>query len=90
MINTLASNAMASYASMSSANNPLQSGFAGFQQASQSMQNASYDLAKGTSGGADITQAAVSIQSASIQAQASAEVIRRSDSMLGSIIDIFA
>jgi hypothetical protein len=65
-------------------------GLQGYQEASNQLQNAASTLARGNRQNTDITDAAVSMQRSSLQAQASAEVIRRADGMVGTIIDIFA
>jgi len=70
-------------------NNVMASGLEGYQQASKQMQRASADIAQGQRQNADFTTSAVNLQSASLQAQASAEVIRKADGMIGTIIDIF-
>jgi hypothetical protein len=71
----------------------LYSGLQGYQQGSSSMSNASRELAGAFSEGkrnVDVNRAAVDLSAGSLQAQASAEVISRADSMLGTIIDTFA
>ncbi|WP_395338722.1 hypothetical protein PN836_012450 [Ningiella sp. W23] len=68
----------------------LENGIAGFERASSQMSDAASSFAHGSARDVNFTQSAIDMKSASLQAQASAEVIRRSDEMLGSIIDVFA
>lgn len=70
-------------------NNIMQSGLQGYQSASNQINQAASELANGARRPIDINGAAVSLQQASLQAQASAEVIKRADGMVGTIIDIF-
>jgi flagellar hook-associated protein FlgK len=53
------------------------------------MQQASSKLAQGLNRNIDANTAVINLQQFSLQAQASAEVIKRADGMIGTIIDIF-
>lgn len=71
----------------------LYSGLQGFKQGSDSMASASRELASGLGDGkrsVDTNRAAVDLTSGTLQVQASAEVMSRSDGMLGTLIDTFA
>ena len=64
-------------------------GLNGYKNASEQLTSAANDLANSQLGNKDITKASISLLSAQTQAQASVEIIERSDSMLGTIIDIY-
>ena len=70
-------------------NGAFASGVQGYRNASEGMAQASSQFAQANRQDIDINTAAVTMLKSSLQAQASAEVIQRSDSMLGSIIDVF-
>lgn len=74
-------------------NNSVQSAFAngvsGYQDAVSQARQAASHLAQGHRNDINVNSAAMALQQSSLQAQASAEVIERSDGMLGSIIDIY-
>lgn len=74
-----------------SSQSALYSGLEGYQNGSRQMSDASQNLASGQNRqNLDINKAAIDLVSGSLQAQASADVISKSDSMLGTIIDTFA
>lgn len=66
----------------------IYSGLAGYHSGSSTMQDASRNIARGKN--TDINQSAVNLISGQTQAEASANVIKRADEMLGTIIDTFA
>lgn len=71
----------------------IQLGLQAYKQGSESMNNASRELASGLGEGkrnVDLNRAAVDLVSGSLQAQAAAQTISRADEMLGTIIDTFA
>jgi hypothetical protein len=70
-------------------NGAFASGVQGYRNASEGMAQASSQFAQANRQDIDVNTAAVTMLQSSLQAQASAEVIQRSDSMLGSIIDVF-
>lgn len=69
--------------------NAMQSGLQGYQHASSQLQQASAQLAQGQRQNMNFTASVIDLQSAGLEAQASAEVMQRADSMVGTIIDIF-
>jgi hypothetical protein len=64
-------------------------GVQSYQAASKGMAEASSQFAQANRQDIDMNAAAVTVLQSSVQAQASAEVIKRTDGMLGTIIDIF-
>nr|WP_136250847.1 hypothetical protein [Ningiella ruwaisensis] len=82
--------AQSTYLAQGNMSDAFQSGLKGYQDASARMQSAASNLAQSNHKNVDLTANALALQSASIQAQASAEVIKRTDTMIGTIIDTYA
>lgn len=70
-------------------NSIMQSGLQGYQDASKQMQQVANNMAHGQHKNIDFNRSAVDLQQSTLQAQASAQVIKRADGMIGTIIDIF-
>ncbi len=68
----------------------LSMGLEAYQRASNSLQDASSNLLHQQARGANINHSAVTLVSAPIAAEAGANVIKRADDMLGTIIDTYA
>ena len=74
---------------LSSQQSTFNAGLEGYKNGSQTMNDASRNLTNGHNR-QKVNAAALDLVSGSMQAQASASVMSRADSMLGTIIDTFA
>ncbi len=68
----------------------FQSGIDGYQRGGTLVRDGSANLAQSNKHAVDINRAVIDITAGSIQAEASASVIKRADGMIGTIIDTFA
>lgn len=75
------------------ASSVLHTGLQGYQNGAAQVTEAAQEIATahhGAENGTSITSSAVDLMSGSLQAQASAKVIAKSDDMIGTLLDTFA
>ncbi|MEM0909594.1 MAG: hypothetical protein AAGJ37_01385 [Pseudomonadota bacterium] len=74
----------------SSLQSAFYSGYEGLTNGQQTIRQASAELAQSNAHNIDLNRAAVNLISGELQTKVSAEVIKRADGLIGTIIDTYA